>query len=64
MINLKCRYSFMRGQDFRCVKKRKVITNCKKDCKDFVMSYAWQQLLFYCDPDYKKWSKNKQGSNY
>ena len=45
MVNLKCRYLFMRGQDFRCIKKRKVITNCKKDCKDMILSYAWQQLL-------------------
>ena len=46
MVNLKCKKLFMRGKDFRCLVKRKVITDCDKDCKDMVLSKAWKDILY------------------
>ena len=55
MVNLKCKKLFKKGKDdLRCIEKGKDLTNCNKDCKDMVMSYAWKQLLYCCDPDYRK----------
>ena len=45
MVNLKCRNLFMRGKNFRCLAKRKVITNCDKDCKDMVLSKIWKNIM-------------------
>lgn len=46
MVNLKCRYLFMRGKDFRCLVKRKVLIDCDKDCKEMILSKAWKDILF------------------
>jgi hypothetical protein len=35
----------MRGKDFRCLVKRKVITDCDKDCKDMILSKSWKDIL-------------------
>ena len=46
MVNLKCRNLFMRGKEFNCLVKRKVIPECDKDCKEMVMSQVWKDILY------------------
>lgn len=45
MINIKCRKLFLRGNDFRCLVKNKVVTDCDKDCKDMVMCWGWKEII-------------------
>ena len=56
MVNLKCRKLFMRDKEFHCLVKRKIITDCDKDCKDMdVMDgKMWKEIIGFDINEYKK----------